>query len=1173
MSAETTFAPDPFGPLDASDYREGDFVVLPPDEGANPDPTFDRPDSFYEDMAPGAEQPADGFEDSDAAFARREEERARERAALFSRLNERQTDAVSLPRDASCLVLAGAGSGKTSVLTARIARLVDTGVPARAILAVTFTNKAAEEMRGRLRKLMDKKTVNDLMVGTFHSLCNKILRDNAEAAGLPKAFAILDTDGQEAVCRGILKDLGLTKASVKAAQKARSAAASLNLLSGAEGAGVFSADVAASLDAAEDDSANEFVSPSKCAKYISSRKEAGLPPSPPMNVTTQSTDVEQMEMVYSLYQLECAKSGLLDFQDLLTRTVSLLETNSDVRNSYRDRLSSILVDEFQDTNDIQYRWLELIKGSKSHVMAVGDDYQSIYAFRGANPKNMFRFLADMATDDDCPEGRIIKLEQNYRSLPHILDAANAVIALNTNQMSKTLFTSQPDRGEKIELITYANGLFEARNIAREIHKLAKNEKVQPSEMAVLYRTNQQSRVIEQELNKLGVPLTVYGGFRFYERQEVKFVLAYLDLVTDMTRDVSFARVANFPPRGLGDRTIEELRQGSRAQGISMMEMIGERSVMMAENPTKIGGAAAQKKQRALEDFAAVIVECAEKATTEPLHKLVEFLIARSGLVAHYEAEATGSKSSQTESEERVANISELISAARQFELDNPELDTAAEQLPEYMAHVALMTSTSESDMSRKNTVSLMTVHSSKGLEFDHVFIAGLEENIFPHSRAINEDQENGAGMTLEDYEGDFSKAPGAGTNAENADGVNGTGGAGAVDVAISGCLDVRPPDGDAIQEERRLMYVALTRARKSLTLSHANERLINGESSPSEPSRFLEEIPRNRLRLIDDSERYKEAKASSGNHEYGGDAFDAGRDPLPRKPFFSKVSDAAKQKISGSSSAPSPHLVQATKSSTTETQVPGRNVAIIGTAGRDKNVPLTSSLWDAMLADARARVTQQDTLVSGGAAWADHLAVALFLEGRVKALTLHLPAPLDEVGFLGDERNSAGSAANYYHGLFQRITGVNGLTDIHAAIKKGAVITAEPAATGYGAMFTRNKKVAAGANAVLAYTFGDGDAPKDGGTQDTWNQCNASSKVHVPLTVLANAPVLPRVVTASSARTAPPPARPALRANPTNPLPSRPGFASRQAARTVETKIAAPPSAESRARLSCIFKR
>jgi DNA helicase-2/ATP-dependent DNA helicase PcrA len=1256
-----------------------------------------------------SESSGDFDPNSEEAYQAREAERERERNELYARLNPRQAEAVENPA-VSFLVLAGAGSGKTSVLTARIAKLVSTGrAPARGVLAVTFTNKAAQEMRHRLGKLLDKRSVHELWMGTFHSLCNKLLRENYEAAGLPKSFAILDVDGQEALCRGILKDYGLTKASVKEAAKLKAAAVQGSLLAAADplaAAGGLSAD-----DVEDDGEANEFVTPSQCAKYISSRKESLQPPAPPQSISTRSTDVEQMEAVYAEYQSRCAKSGLLDFQDLLTRGVELLKKDPMVRDSYRSRFSVILVDEFQDTNDIQYEWLQLMKGNNAHVMAVGDDSQSIYGFRGANPANMQRFVDEMTKDKTAPEGRVVKLEQNYRSLPHILEAANAIIDRNPNQLKKTLFTSQRDRGERIDLVTFGNGMFEASSIAQSIHRMVKEMKVPPAEIAVLYRTNQQSRLLEQELNKLGVPLTVYGGFRFYERQEVKHMMAYLDLVCDMTRDISFGRVVNFPPRGIGERTIEELRQDAQLRKLSMLEMVGERSEKMARDPALLGGAAAQKKQRQLEGFTDIILDLADAAQTMPLSQLIEQVMERAGIRQHYLDEAGGSKSSQEEAEERLANIAELVSASKQFEIDNPQLTTAADQLPEYLAYVALMTSTSESDMSRKNTVSLMTVHSSKGLEFDHVFIAGLEEATFPHARAIKEDEERGNGKSIDQALRDM----GATTDDQGND------------LLTDEPTDV--VDGEGMQEERRLMYVAVTRARKTLTITHAKERLMNGEAKACEPSRFIDEIPDHRLNRIEDAKaRHSNKKPylrDTSNREYGGDAFDQGRseyrprggkpaaapaarrpelrtqtsfadeqmttDPIlagagsvrvvsKRKggvteaagetvidvdrnhpvlgnrhvltnhedaderrrviaafdkdfkadmavqgPMFKAVNglaervaggerlalrcwcaprdchvdiiadkvattaralvsarnmtdkhpelsgqpgvvailaaaeavsgkqvdasdlaklaataraDAGETKLKpwqrrGAAALAAQAQAQAARPALKAVEPPSwlakdgatRTVAIIGTAGRDKDKPMTAQLWERMVADAKQRVRPDDTLVSGGAAWADHLAVRLYLDGDVKHLILHLPAPFVDGKFQG-ERESAASAANYYHDMFRRNAGVDGFADLAAAIAKGAKVTEQPAAKGYGAMFARNALVAKQADTVVAYTFGEGDTPADGGTKDTWDQVKGSRQ-HVPLLSLGalattRLPASSPTSSAVPARTAPP---------------------------------------------------
>jgi DNA helicase-2/ATP-dependent DNA helicase PcrA len=1086
-------------------------------------PTFDDPfgdsfadvplDAYEADVAAAPSSlGAGGFDpESEAAFQAREEERQRAREDLYGRLNPRQAEAVNSPLH-SLLVLAGAGSGKTSVLTARIARLISAGqVGARSVLAVTFTNKAAGEMRDRLRRLLDKRSVGDLWMGTFHSLCNRLLRENADAAGLPKNFAILDTDGQEAMARGILKDFGLTKSAVKEAAKARAAAAaSRDLLSANDplaAVGALGAD-----DLEDGDEANEFVTPGECAKYISSRKETGHKPQPPLAITTRSTAVEQMEAVYAEYQRRCVRAGLLDFQDLLEHGVALLRDDEEVRRKYQDRFRAILVDEFQDTNPIQYEFLQLIKGPQAHVMAVGDDSQSIYGFRGADPANMLRFVNEMTADAEVPQGRIVKLEQNYRSLPHILDTANAIIGRNPKQLPKRLFTSQPDHGEQLDLVTYGNGMFEAVSVARSVHRMIRDEGIPPSELAILYRTNQQSRLLEQELNKLGVPLTVYGGFRFYERQEVKVVLAYLDLISDMTRDLSFAKVANIPTRGIGERTIEDLRQQAKVKGLSMFETVGERSTQLQANPNALGNAAAVKKHRQLEAFVNVILDLADSAGELPLADLIEALVKRIGLAEHYKAEAGNSKAAQEEAEERLANIGELVSAARQFELDNPDLGMAVDQLPEYLSYVALMTSTSEADMEKKATVSLMTVHSSKGLEFDHVFITGLEESCFPHARAIKEDDERGNGKSLNEALRDM------GIVADD----NGA------ELSSTGAAE---QDGEGIQEERRLMYVAVTRARKTLTLSHARERLINGDIKIFQLSRFLDELPVNRVRRIDDAKanRQYERKQWSrsdyrgqlgDNREYGGDAFDSGRaEYQPRTPSAAAPAPVTVPRRSeiqsqmsieqnllarpgspapfASTAAPAPASACASAGEVTA----ARTVAIIGTAGRDKDRPMNVTLWERMLDDARRRVRSSDHLISGGGAWADHLAVRLFLDGDVATLTLHLPAPLVNGRFAGPLGDSAGAAANYYHDRFRRAVGIDSLGEIQLAIKLGAKVTHQPAARGYAAIHTRNALVAkeVDAGVIVAYTFGAGSQPVDGGTKGTWDAAARAQRQHVAL--------------------------------------------------------------------------
>ena len=827
------------------------------------------------------------------------------RDSLLEKLNDRQAQAVGMEHG-SVLVLAGAGSGKTSVLTARVAYLLADGIDPSQVMTVTFTNKASQEMRNRLNRILPRNEASDLWMGTFHSLCNRMLRESHKEAGLPKNFAILDTDGQEVMLKSLMRDAGLlpTKAERDAA-KAAAAIPDLLTVDPLSGMGGDQPQASAGAqsgppDAGDDDDEEDErrMKPSEVVSWINGKKERNIKPG---DIEALSPEDETRIQLYKSYQQTCSDQGLLDFSDLLHRCVELLEKDPMVRNRYRGKFKAILVDEFQDTNDVQYRWIQLLKSDRAFVMAVGDDDQSIYAFRGANPENMKRFVDEMTVTADHPEGRVIKLEQNYRSLPYILDAANAVIDKNSNRLGKSLWSGKPDQGERIQATEYENGYTEAQTVATRIHHLVRTEGVAPNEVAILYRTNTQSRLLEQELNKLSIPVTVYGGFRFYERQEVKNVLAYMDLVCSFERDISLSRVVNFPPRGIGERTIEDLRQESKENNVSMMEMIGQREA----NGT-VTGAVALRKQAQLVEFAGMMIGLSEIAQTSKLSQLVEAVIEQSGIRKFYEdgggaakkkpkAGGKGGQAAKSEEEERLGNISELVSAAAQFEQDNPHLTTAAELLPEYLSFVQLMSSTSAADMDKKATVSLMTVHSSKGLEFDHVFITGMEEGIFPHARSIKEDEANGHGGNAADdawvesmLDNDDLKA--------SSDEFTG-----------SGPDDI---DGPGIQEERRLMYVAMTRARKELQISHAKVRMLGKEEKETERSRFVLEIPKARIEfkkerdlrmnenwqskqergdkpsfVLGSSSRapgqgnqgfkgFGRGAPNSGAREYGGDAFD-----------------------------------------------------------------------------------------------------------------------------------------------------------------------------------------------------------------------------------------------------------------------------------------------------------
>lgn len=709
---------------------------------------------------------------------------------VVARFNERQKEAATMPLE-SCLVLAGAGSGKTAVLTARIGWVTQKlGVPSERVLAVTFTNKAAAEMRQRLRSLVGDESSSKMWIGTFHSLCNKILRIEHEAAGLPREFAILDTDGQERVIKTIINDM--------------------------EGKG----------DSDDSgDSKPEKIKPATYAKAISETKEDGLGPWD-VDVVGQGLP-EQFSEVYAAYNVECKRQGLLDFCDLQLKVVELFRSNPEVEARYRERFKTVFVDEFQDTNDIQYEWLQRI-GRTAAVMAVGDDDQSIYAFRGAKPQNMQRFLNEFA------KGRRVALEQNYRSLPFVLNAANAVIKNNQGRLGKTLFTEKPSRGEVINLVSCDNEFVEARFVASQAKKLV-DAGGKPSDIAVLYRTNTQSRIIESEMLKAGIPVTIYGGFRFYDRSEVKNLFAYLDLVCNIGRDISLSRIINIPPRGIGERTVETLRLQAKENKHSMLEQIAA-NVDEADTTGK-----KDKKLQAMEEFLDCVVAFAETAQNCSLEALVDKVIEDSGLADFYSPTSLKKGATKEDKEEaalRLENLFAVKDNAAQFEQDflvarekagdkpPPGGWKAIHVLSDYLAEIALLTSTSEADMNKKNTASLMTVHASKGLEFATVFLIGMEDGVFPHKRSLPDEGVDDSHEAGREY---YAKK-----NAE-------------------------------LEEERRLMYVAITRAKNRLLMSHARRKKTPAGWESRAPSRFVNEIPKDLLRLSSVNEQ----KASFQNQRSG----------------------------------------------------------------------------------------------------------------------------------------------------------------------------------------------------------------------------------------------------------------------------------------------------------------
>jgi len=630
-------------------------------------------------------------------------------SSLLSGLNPPQLQAVTLPLQ-SALVLAGAGSGKTRVLTTRIAYLISTGaVSPHGILAVTFTNKAAKEMVTRLSAMLPIN-MRGLWIGTFHGLCNRLLRAHYREANLPQTFQILDSGDQLAAIKRVMKQLNVD---------------------------------------------DEKYPPREIQNFISGSKEQGLRAN---EVEAYDPYTRRKVEVYAEYDAQCQKEGVVDFSELLLRCYELLSRNQSLREHYQERFKHILVDEFQDTNPLQYQWLKLLAGGHNSLFAVGDDDQSIYAFRGADVGNMQELLRDFHVE------AVIKLEQNYRSHGNILDAANALISNNRNRMGKNLWTAEHG-GEPLRVYEAPNDVEEANFIISEIKQLH-SDGVRLAEMALLYRSNAQSRVLEHALVSAGLSYRVYGGLRFFERQEIKHAMAYLRLMENADDDNALLRIINYPTRGIGARSIEQLQDAAR------------------QNNTTLFDAAA----RAGGKVAAFVglIEALRSATVDlPLPEIIEHVLHHSGLIAHYQSE-TGAK--RREAQERLENLNELVTAATLFVHENEE-----DNLTAFLSHASLEAGEHQAG-DQDDALHLMTVHSAKGLEFHTVFITGLEEGLFPHQ------------------------------NSQNVDG--------------------------GLDEERRLMYVALTRARRRLYLSFAQSRMLHGKVSYGMASSFLRELPEALLRWL-----------------------------------------------------------------------------------------------------------------------------------------------------------------------------------------------------------------------------------------------------------------------------------------------------------------------------------
>jgi DNA helicase-2/ATP-dependent DNA helicase PcrA len=636
--------------------------------------------------------------------------------SLLDHLNPPQLAAVTLP-PVHALILAGAGSGKTRVLTTRIAWLISTGqVSPPGILAVTFTNKAAKEMQTRLAGMLPIN-VKGMWIGTFHGLCNRLLRAHYRDAGLPQLFQILDSADQQSAVKRLLKSLNVD---------------------------------------------DEKFPPRELCHFINAQKEQGLRPAA---VEAWDDWARKRVGLYEAYEAQCQREGVVDFAELLLRSYELLERNEPLCRHYQERFKHVLVDEFQDTNKLQYRWLKLLAGGGANLFCVGDDDQSIYAFRGADVGNMADFEREFKVTN------LIRLEQNYRSHGNILDAANAIIKNNPSRLGKNLWT-EAGSGEPIRIHeSYGEG-DEARWIVEEVKALQRDGHTR-AEIALLYRSNAQSRALEHALFNAGLPYRVYGGLRFFERAEIKHALAYLRLIANTDDDTAFARVVNFPTRGIGARSLEALQDGAKAANSSLHAAISQ-----------VAGAGGAK----LAAFAQLIVTLRDAAHL-PLPELVDHVLELSGLRAHYKNEKEG--------QERLDNLDELINAAASFVAEEGTPDQDGEitgefgnDLSSFLAHASLEAGEHQAGEG-DDALQLMTVHSAKGLEFNVVFISGLEDGLFPHENSLSETRDGKSG----------------------------------------------------VEEERRLMYVAVTRARQRLYLSFAQTRMLHGQTRYNLPSRFLDEVP------------------------------------------------------------------------------------------------------------------------------------------------------------------------------------------------------------------------------------------------------------------------------------------------------------------------------------------
>lgn len=640
---------------------------------------------------------------------------------ILDGLNDRQREAVAAPLG-NYLVLAGAGSGKTRVLTYRIAWLIGVeNISQNSIMAVTFTNKAAAEMRHRIESLLKDQLQPPfgMWVGTFHSLAHRLLRRHALDAGLPQDFQILDSEDQLRLIKRLIKSYSIDEG---------------------------------------------LYPPKQACWFINNRKDLGLRPE---QIEAKDTESRKWVEIYKIYQDACDRAGLVDFAELLLRTYELWLKKPLILQRYQQRFQHILVDEFQDTNNIQYAWVKLLAGKTGKVMIVGDDDQSIYGWRGAQIENIHRFLADY-------QAQTIRLEQNYRSTENILQSANILIENNEGRLGKNLWT-EGNKGEPVGIYQAFNELDEARFVTSQIKQWV-DEGGSYDQCAILYRSNRQSRVLEEALLKAGLPYRIYGGLRFFERQEIKDALGYLRLIANRQDDVAFERVINTPTRGIGDRTVEILRQIARQNTITLWQ-----AAHLAIEEKLVQGRASSALLRFIELINALTSDTEQMSLAEQ----TEFVIKHSGLHEMYKNEK-GEKG-----EVRLENLEELVFATRDFQ--KPDEAEEMSDLLAFLTHASLEAGEGQA-APHQACIDLMTLHSSKGLEFDRVFIVGMEEGLFPSGVSANE---------------------------------------------IGG-----------LEEERRLAYVGITRAKKKLTLCYAEQRRIYSQEEKRIVSRFINELPKENIQEI-----------------------------------------------------------------------------------------------------------------------------------------------------------------------------------------------------------------------------------------------------------------------------------------------------------------------------------